>query len=124
MSTSENPKPEELLPLKPIVFQIMLSLTRGERHGWSIVKELEKHVSGHKRILPGNLYRTLKTMLAQGLIEESDVRPDPPADDERRRYFRLTKFGAEVARAEADRLEEMVIAARSTDILSAPGSRP
>jgi DNA-binding PadR family transcriptional regulator len=84
--------PKELLPLKPVVFQIMLILTQGEHHGWSIVKELERRANDGKKILPGNLYRTLRTMLSLDLIEESATRPDPELDDERRRYFRLTAF--------------------------------
>jgi DNA-binding PadR family transcriptional regulator len=123
MALPRSPEVSELLPLKPVVFQILLALTQGERHGWSIVKELDKGMAGGKKILPGNLYRTLKTMLAQGLIEQSEARPDPELDDERRRYFRLSEFGAEVARAEADRMEQMVIAARSADLLSAPSQR-
>jgi len=118
MVHSSKTDPGDLLPIKPVVFQIMLALTRGERHGWSIVKELERNTTSRKKILPGNLYRTLRTMLSQGLIEESARRPDPDLDDERRRYFRLTEFGAAVARAEAARLEEMVIAARSADLVS------
>lgn len=123
MSEPQSTKPKDLLPLKPVVFQIMLILAQGEHHGWSIVKELERRANDGKRILPGNLYRTLRTMLGDQLIEESAVRPDPEMDDERRRYFRLTEFGAEVARAEADRLEEILTAARSTDLLSAPSGR-
>jgi DNA-binding PadR family transcriptional regulator len=118
MSPPRSTDPKELIPLKPVVFQIMLILTLGEHHGWSIVRELERRLDNGKKILPGNLYRTLRTMLGQNLIEESLVRPDPELDDERRRYFRLTEFGALVARAEANRMEEMVIAARSTDLLS------
>jgi DNA-binding PadR family transcriptional regulator len=120
--TKERRDPRELLPVKPIVFQIILLLVDGERHGWNIAKELDKRMDG-KKILPGNLYRTLRTMLSQRLIEESDRRPDPEIDDERRRYYRLTEFGAEVGRLEARRLEHLVGAARSKRLLSAQGTR-
>ena len=77
-------------PLKPILFDILVILAQGDRHGWSIVKELESGSGGWKKVLPGNLYRTLRNMIVMGLIEESDTRPDPDEDDERRRYFRIT----------------------------------
>lgn len=121
--TKDRHDPRELLPIKPIVFQIILLLVDGERHGWSIAKELEKRLDDGKKTLPGNLYRTLRTMLMQHLIEESDRRPDPELDDERRRYYRLTEFGVEVGRLEARRLEHLVGAARSKRLLSAQGTR-
>ncbi len=102
-----------------MVFQILLLLTEGERHGYHIVKELEVRIGDGRKILPGNLYRTLRSMLADGLITESEMRPDPELDDERRRYFRLTDKGLQIARAEARRLEGLVVAARSRDLLSA-----
>lgn len=122
MSYSEPKTCSELLPLKPTVFQILLILLDGERHGWSIVRELEARLEDGKRILPGNLYRTLKGMVADGLIGESEERPDPELDDERRRYFRVTDFGADVARAEADRLEGLVALARSKSRLYPAGA--
>lgn len=119
--TDRPPTQQTLLPLKPIAFQILLILSDGERHGWSIVKELEARTDHGKRILPGNLYRTLKRMTDDGLIEESAVRPDPDGDDERRRYFRLTNFGIAVARGEMDRLEQLLTLARSKDLARPTG---
>jgi len=104
-------------PLSSNVFNILLVLLDGERHGWSIVRELERRTGGAVKILPGNLYRSLREMLAQGYIEESDRRPDPDLDDERRRYFRVTRLGREVARAEAVRLEGLVARARALKLL-------
>ena len=95
---------EDRLPLKPIVFHILLVLSDGDRHGYKLVKELEQRMEGCKKILPGNLYRTLRRMRDDGLITESAWRPDPAVDDERRRYFKLTEFGERVAKAEARRL--------------------
>jgi DNA-binding PadR family transcriptional regulator len=108
------------LPLKPLVFQILLALADGERHGWSLVREVQQR-GGFGRIMPGNFYRTLRTTLAQGYIAESLVRPAPDEDDARRRYFRLTPFGARVAGAEAKRLEAVVLEARSKRLLAKSG---
>ena len=117
------PRPQDvrrLLPLKPIVFYVLLTLLDEECHGYLIVKQVERRIADGRKILPGNLYRTLRGMLGQGLIEESDERPDPDLDDERRRYYRITDLGSAVARAEARRLEGMVSAARERDLLSSP----
>lgn len=109
--------PERLLPLKPIVFQVLLSLVEGERHGYAMVQDIAERSSARLQIEPGNLYRTLRFMLDEGLIEESDHRPSPEADDERRRYYRITKFGQRVASAEAARLVELVADARARNLL-------
>ena len=108
------------LPLKPLVFQILLALADEERHGWSLVRDVQQR-GGFARIMPGNFYRTLRTMLAQGLIVESRARPAADEDDERRRYFRLTPLGARVAGAEARRLEAVVLEARSKRLLAKTG---
>jgi DNA-binding PadR family transcriptional regulator len=105
------------LPLKPLVFQVLLALTDGERHGWSLVRDVQQR-GAFARIMPGNFYRTLRSMLADGLIEESDVRPAAEDDDERRRYFRLTRLGEAVAGAEARRLEAVVMEARARRLLA------
>ena len=105
-------------PLKPIVFQVLLVLLDEERHGWGIVREIERRAGDTFKILPGNLYRSLREMIADGLIEESARRPDPELDDERRRYFKVTKRGREAARAEAERLEALVGEARALKLLA------
>jgi DNA-binding PadR family transcriptional regulator len=105
------------LPLKPLVFQVLIALADDERHGWSLVRDVQQR-GGFERIMPGNFYRTLRTMLAQGLIAESRGRPSEEEDDERRRYFRLTPLGARVAKAEANRLEAVVLEARSKRLLA------
>jgi DNA-binding PadR family transcriptional regulator len=107
---------EAHLPLKPLVFQILLALAAGERHGWSLVRDVQQR-GPFSRVMPGNFYRTLRGMLADGLIEESDARR-PRDDDERRRYFRLTTLGQAVAGAEAARLEAVVVEARAKRILA------
>ena len=113
-----SPKtPETLLPLKPVVFQVLLSLVDGERHGYAIVQDIAERSSARLQIEPGNLYRTLRFMLDEALIEESDRRPAKEADDERRRYYRITAFGKRVASAEAARLVELVADARARNLL-------
>ncbi|HSC29293.1 MAG TPA: PadR family transcriptional regulator [Vicinamibacterales bacterium] len=109
--------PEELLPLRPVVFQVLLSLTGGERHGYAIVQDIAERSAARLQLEPGNLYRTLRFMLDEGLIEESDRRPPPGQDDERRRYYRMTRLGHRVASAEAARLAELVSDARARRLL-------
>ena len=107
---------EAHLPLKPLVLQILIALSDGERHGWSLVRDVQQH--GFGKVMPGNFYRTLRGMLSEGLIEESDDRPAPDQDDERRRYFRLTPLGQAVATAEARRLEAIVVDPRARKLLT------
>lgn len=106
------------LPLTPAAFHILLALADGERHGYSIMQEVTAMSEGQIRLGPGTLYGTLKRILAHGWIEESDERPDPALDDERRRYYRLTEAGGQVARAEAARLAKLVETARSKRLVS------
>ena len=112
--------PQDFLPLTPAVFNILLALADGEKHGYGIMQEIAAHTGGRLRLGPGTLYGSIKRMLEDDLIEESDERPDPAHDDERRRYYRLTEFGQRVAVAEAARLEELVRLARRRRLL--PGS--
>ena len=112
-------------PLKPLVFQILLALADEERHGWSLVREAQQR-GGFEALMPGNFYRTLRSMLADGLIEESRRRPAKPSgssnDDERRRYFRVTTLGTRLAAAEARRLEALVVEARAKRLIPRPRS--
>lgn len=103
------------LPLHPHTFRILVALREEDRHGYAIVKELERDPEVVGRIMPANLYRRIRTLRDQGLIEESDERPDPELDDERRRYFRVTPRGDAVARAEALRLK--ILVDRAADLL-------
>jgi DNA-binding PadR family transcriptional regulator len=107
---------EALLPLTPAVFQIILSLADGERHGYSILRDVERNTDGQLKLGPTTLYRSIRQMLAAELIEEAEERPDPALDDERRRYYRLTAFGRQVALAETRRLERLVAMARATSL--------
>jgi DNA-binding PadR family transcriptional regulator len=107
-------------PLKPLVFQVLLALVEGERHGWSLVREAQQR-GGFDQIMPGNFYRTLRAMLADGLIEEAPLRASPEPDTERRRYFRLTAAGEHAAAAEARRLEALVLESRTKKLLTKRG---
>ncbi len=115
---------EPLLPLTPAVFHILLALAGGERHGYGIMQEVAANTQGQMRLGPGTLYRSIKQMLEARLIEESDERPDPTLDDERRRYYRLTRFGQRVAQAESARLARLVRLARERHLLADSGQTP
>lgn len=109
--------PRTMLPLTPAVFHILLSLADGERHGYSIMQEIAVQTRGALRVGPTTLYRSIKNMLKDGLIVESEERPDPEVDDERRRYYRMTEFGWHVATAEIERLERAIAVAHSKSSL-------
>src|SRR2546426_11639333 len=109
---------KDLLPLTQPVFHILLALAGEERHGYGIVQDVAEQTNGALHLGPGTLYGCLKRMLAAGLIEESDERPDPALDDERRRYYRMTSLGQLVVRAEAQRLANAVFAARGKRLFS------
>ena len=117
MTEHAQASPQSLLPLKPLVFEIILVLRERDLHGYDIVKKIAGRGLPGPRLFPASLYRTLRTMRSQGLIEETKHPPGQKAEDERRRYFRLTPFGERVAGAEALRLERQVLAARAGDLL-------
>ena len=110
-----------MLPLTPAVLNILLALADKERHGYGIMQEVEARTGGETRLGPGTLYGSIKRMLADGLIAESDERPDPEMDDQRRRYYRITDFGRKVAGAEAARLAGLVSTAQAKKISFWPG---
>ena len=109
--------PRALLPLTQPVFHILLALADGERHGYGIILEIEHRTGGLLKLRTGTLYTALARMERLGLIEESDERPDPEADDERRRYYRITPFGRQAARAEAARMRGLVALATAKKVL-------
>jgi DNA-binding PadR family transcriptional regulator len=94
--------------LKTNWFYILLSLSGQEQHGYGNMNDVLERTSGHVRLWPATLYGTLKRLIDEGLIEESDERPAPELDDARRRYYRLTTKGKAVLNAESERLEELV----------------
>lgn len=107
------------LPLTAPVFHILVALSDGERHGYAIMQDVASQTNDAVQLGPGTLYGCLKRMLAAGLVEESEERPDPALDNSRRRYYRITALGRQAARAEAERLENAVTAARSRKLLDA-----
>ena len=102
-----------------MVFEILLALADGERHGYAILKEVEARTGGALRLLPGSLYRAVSRLLAEGLVEETAPR-GRDGDDERRRYYRLTRRGRVAATAEARRLADLLAAARTKRLLRGP----
>jgi DNA-binding PadR family transcriptional regulator len=114
---SDRPRSvDHLLPLKPRVLHILLALADGPRHGYAIMQEVARLTDGGTRMGPGTLYGTIKRLLAAGLIEEADERPDPALDDERRRYYRITRLGRRVLEAEAVRMTTLLAAARAKKV--------
>jgi len=111
-----NPPPGSLLPLAPASFHILISLADADRHGYALIQNISDRTAGGVRLGAGTLYRTIQRLLEDGLIVELEDRPDPDEDDERRRYYRITLFGRAVARAEADRLAELVRLARESGL--------
>src|ERR1043166_6824899 len=109
----KTPPSEELLPLTRPGFHILLALADEERHGYGIMQDVAQQTNDALQLGPGTLYGCLKRMLAAGLVEESDERPDPSLDDERRRYYRMTPLGRRTVRAEAERLAGAVMAAQA-----------
>jgi DNA-binding PadR family transcriptional regulator len=99
-------------PLPPAQLHILLALADREKHGYAIMREVEELTDGEVRMGPGTLYGAIKRMLGAGLVEETEERPDPEIDDERRRYYQLTGLGARVLSAETQRMERLVRAAR------------
>lgn len=115
MPTPEDPG--AFLPLTPVAFEILISLADTERHGYAMLQEIEERTGGGMKLRPGTLYRAVDRLVRQGLIEDVEQRPDPDYDDERRRYYRLTRLGHRVATAEAERLQAAVLSARAKKFL-------
>jgi DNA-binding PadR family transcriptional regulator len=114
---STEPPVDSFLPLTAAVFHILIALADGETHGYAIMQEVARRSGGSVRLGPGTLYGAIGRLLEDGLIEESEERPDPEMDDTRRRYYRLTHFGSRVLAAETERLAGLVRAARSTKVI-------
>ena len=104
--------------LQPAVFHILMALADEDRHGYGIIQEVLTRTNGDVRLSPGTLYRSIQRMLDDDLIVEVYERPAPELDDERRRYYRITKFGRQVAREEANRLSELVRLARASGFVT------
>jgi DNA-binding PadR family transcriptional regulator len=114
-----NPTDEidSFLPLPNAVFHILVALADRDRHGYSIMQDVDARTGGKVRLSAGTLYTAIRRMLEQGLIEELRVSPDPGSSDERRRYYRVTRLGRDVALAEAKRFSELLDQARATRLI-------
>ena len=108
MAKTRSDPIQNLLPLSLPVFHMLLSLCEGERHGYALKREILRRTDGRLNLGSGALYGSINKMLELGLIEESDERPDPHLDDERRRYYRITAKGRHVVQAEVVRLRDLV----------------
>ena len=115
----DDPAPWDFLPLTRDAFDVLVSLAEGDRHGYAIIQDVAERTGGAIRLSAGTLYRSIQRMLEDGLIVEPRERPAPDEDDERRRYYRITRLGAAVARAEAGRLADLVRMVRARGL--APG---
>jgi DNA-binding PadR family transcriptional regulator len=111
----ENSNPTQ--PLTPTVFHILMALADGEKHGYSIMKDVEKQTRGKIKLGPGTLYGSIKRMLAANLIEEADERPDPAMDDERRRYYRMSGLGQKLMSGKSQQLDQAVKTAHQKRVL-------
>ena len=114
--------PGGLLPLTPTMFEVLIALADGEKHGYAVIKEVARRTGGQVTLSAGTLYAIIRRFVSEGVIEETAERPDPALDDERRRYYRLTEFGRAVARAEAERMETALGMARAKRLVPG-GSR-
>ena len=112
----DEPPPDSLLPLPTAVFHILIAVADRDRHGYSIMQDVSARTEGKVRLSPGTLYSSIQRMLEQGLIEELTHNPDPSSSDERRRYYRVTRFGKRVATAEVERLKALIREARATGL--------
>jgi DNA-binding PadR family transcriptional regulator len=111
---------DAFLPLTPPMLHTLVALADGDKHGYAILKEIARRTEGAVRLSAGTLYALVRRATADGLIVETDERPDPALDDERRRYYRLTPLGRRVAAAEVDRLESIVEMARAKKLVPRP----
>ena len=104
------------------MLDVLIALADRERHGYAILKEIKRRTDGRVEMSAGTLYGIIRRLYTDGIIEESDERPDPDLDDERRRYYRLTDFGRRVVTAEAERMEGVLQMVRAKNLL--PGAKP
>jgi DNA-binding PadR family transcriptional regulator len=118
MNQSDKPVSPEVA-LTPAMFQVLLALGDGEKHGYAILKDVEEQTGGHVRLSTGTLYAIIKRLLSEGVIEECRNRPPAEEDDQRRRYYRLTTAGRQVVVAEAERMEKLIATARQKNFLHA-----
>ncbi len=115
--TKKRRDPKDYLPLTPSEFHVLLALAEGEKHGYAIHKDVLQQTDGRVGLSTGTLYAILRRLLSEGMIEKASRRPAPERDDERRRYYRLTRFGKEVAAGELAEMEKHLSTARARNLL-------
>ena len=112
--------PQSYLPLTPPLFHVLLALADGDKHGYAIMKEVAERTNNGVQLSTGTLYGIIKRLIDDGLIQEPIRRPSPADDDDRRRYYRLTTFGRQVAIAETQRLEGLIATAHAKKLVRRP----
>ncbi len=105
---NDDDRLQRLIPLKPVDYLVLLVLAREERHGYGIVQDVERESAGRIQLEPGNLYRTIRRLSRWGLLRETDRRPAPESDDQRRRYYCLTALGRRAVLSETERLRALI----------------
>lgn len=110
---------EELIPLRPVEFLVLLVLADGERHGYGIVQDIGERTDGTVKLLPGNLYAVLRRLMESGLLAESSRRPAEDLEDQRRRYYRITRLGEKALAADAARMKSLVMQVEARNLLKA-----
>ena len=114
--------PRSLLPLRPAEYLLLLALVGGEQHGYALAKEIAERTDGVVSLKPGNLYRVIKRLSADKLVEASERKPIA-SNDERRRYYKLTEFGQQVAALEGERLRKLLASKPARELARIAGSR-
>ena len=114
---ANEPKPRDLLPLQTHVFHILLSLLERERHGYSIIQDIDQRTGGEVILGTSTLYAAIKRMVGTGLLQEVPKPPDTDSDDSRRRYYRATELGLRVASEEARRIRRLGEIVAQTELL-------
>jgi DNA-binding PadR family transcriptional regulator len=117
MKKDADQDPGKFLPLPQAMFHILVALAERDQHGYAIMQDVAARTDGKLKLSPGTLYGSIKKMLEDGLIQEIEPRLGAASEDERRRYYRLTRFGRQVAAAEAERLTAMLTQARANGLI-------
>jgi len=116
MTPSDDNLPQLTMPM----LHVLISLADGDKHGYAIIKEVASRTGGKMILSPGTLYPLIRRLLDTALIEESEQRPDPALDDERRRYYAVTRRGRQAAAAEMNRMQEVIEMGRAKKLLKHP----
>ena len=119
--TPSAPAAGDFLPLRPVEFEILLTLAAGERHGYAILQDVADRSDGALQLETGTMYRAIRRLVDAGFVRPAARRPARDADDERRRYYAITALGSRVATAEAERMARLVASARQAKLLPQGG---